>query len=732
MSKTLEIRDILPKMQKHFWKMSKEMVLCETLVDRNSLWEVFQNAIPKEDNEIFIARRVWDCNACHHFMNVMGSVVGITKEYEIVSIWDFTPESSQWYPIVTALSDFVHQNASITNVFLSSEKQVGQKCSRRTIPDDGNRSFLTTFHHFYLDIPDGSTCIANRDDIPSIKSEFFSAKNVFKREMEEFTEEALLDVKSLIDENALYRAEDKKDILDEVLRLLREYQTLEREEQKIPFFWYNAVMKSDAIAKFRNTSLGTLVTDLSTGVNIEDAVKAYEEKVAPENYKRSKPIFSERMREDAKKTLIDLGLENSLGRRFATSRDISVNDVLYVHRSEHGKMKGASPLDDIFDDLPPRKPVKSNFPKERIPYVSIQAFLDDVLPNVTSISALVSNESLSNLVSLIAPQVADAKPLTKWKNNFTWAYNGNLTDSSMKENVKAAGGKVDGDLRCSLQWNDDPQYHNKNDFDLHCTEITDSFKYEIYYRNKGCLSYNNGMLDVDITHPEKGTPAVENIIYTNRKRMKEGKYIFSVYDYDYRGGDDGFSVEIEFDGKVYNYFYKGQLLTGRHIDIAEVTLKDGRFSIKHLLTPSVKNSTIWGIETGSFVPVQMIMYSPNYWDGEDGIGNRHYFFMLQDCKNDQTPNGFYNEFLKDDLRDHRKVFEALGAKMKVNPSDEQLSGLGFSSTRDNHVILKVEMSENSKIFEPGKTKLLDVGFGCYGREHDKVSNSCEAMAMDID
>lgn len=87
--------------------------------------------------------------------------------------------------------------------------------------------------------------------------------------------------------------------------------------------------------------------------------------------------------------------------------------------------------------------------------------------------------------------------------------------------------------------------------------------------------------------------------------------------------------------------------------------------------------------------VNVMMLSPNYWD-EQGIGNKHYFFMLDDCKNPEPVRGFFNEYLNSELTPHRKVFEVLADKMKTPYQEHQLSGLGFSSTMRNSVIVKVD------------------------------------------
>jgi hypothetical protein len=96
----------------------------------------------------------------------------------------------------------------------------------------------------------------------------------------------------------------------------------------------------------------------------------------------------------------------------------------------------------------------------------------------------------------------------------------------------------------------------------------------------------------------------------------------------------------------------------------------------------------WGITTNKFHKVSAIMRSPNYW-GNNKIGNKHLFFVLNDVKNPTPARGLFNEMLKNELNEHRKVFEILGNKLVVPYADRQVSGLGFSDTQRNNLVVKV-------------------------------------------
>ena len=146
------------------------------------------------------------------------------------------------------------------------------------------------------------------------------------------------------------------------------------------------------------------------------------------------------------------------------------------------------------------------------------------------------------------------------------------------------------------------------------------------------------------------------------------------------------------NGELHSYDYAQNTKNNGKVDVATVTLNaDGSFTIKDILPSGVstKSRTVWGISTNQFIPVTVMCYSPNWWDEQNGNGNKHYFFMLKGCVNEEAPNGFYNEQLKSELMEHRRVLEMLGSKAHVQDTPDQLSGLGFSSTRHTELVVKV-------------------------------------------
>ena len=289
-------------------------------------------------------------------------------------------------------------------------------------------------------------------------------------------------------------------------------------------------------------------------------------------------------------------------------------------------------------------------------------------------------------MNILAP-VNPSASIMKWDNNFTWSYNGNVTDS-MKELVKSFGGKVEGRMRFSIMWND--QNDNPDDLDAHCHTPSG----EVYFGNR---RVGNLHLDVDITSPSG--VAVENIIH-NSNTLKPGTYKYSVHNYASRGATSGFKAELEIDGNVFEYTYPKPLGQSEYIQVVTVNVDfNGNVSFDHHLTNEQSSKSIYNISTNQFTKVNSIMLSPNHWCSTAPTGNKHFMFILDGCQTKDTVRGFYNEFLSNDLTPHRKVFEVLASKMQVQPNTEQLAGIGFSSTAPNDLVVKLTDSSSTRMYK---------------------------------
>lgn len=680
------IKEVRERLIENFDQVSKDQFLYEVDLDKDELWNIYLRSFPEGTNPIYRKRTEHDCSACRHFIKSIGSAVWLDTLMKAHSIFEFDTGSDTFQPVMDAMAKYVTKHP-IKDVYFSKERRIGHD------HDFGHDGIIPAmFEHFYVDVPDrmiiSSRMNSRFSTMDTAKGYYRDTKAVFKRSLEEISLDALDTVLELIRSKTLYRGEEWEKPVSDLRGFKNIYDQSVEPERRDNYCWRWAVEIGPVIGRIRNHSIGTLLTDLSAGTELEEAVRKYEAIVAPANYKRPKAIFTKKMLEDAQKKVEELGYMDSLERRFARIDDISVKDILFCNKDVARHMRG-----NVFDEMAKDA---TTAPKSfsRVESIGIDRFISDVLPTAREMEAYFESRHAQNFVSLIAPANPEAKSMFKWDNGFSWAYAGNIADSDIRTNVKNAGGKVDGVLRFSIQWNDLDEY-DENDLDAHCLEPGGVGRNgeEIYFRHMRSMK-TGGTLDVDIIHPVKGKAAVENIVYPVKSMMQSGDYQFFVHCYSGRCGRSGFRAEIEFDGKIYRFEYPHELRQGQRVPVATVRLsKDGEFSIDGRIPSEVSSREIWGIKTNSFVPVSVMMYSPNYWglnEGKSGVGNRHYMFMLDMCINPDKPNGFYNEFLKEELMEHKRVFEALGARMAVPESWDQLSGLGFSSTKRNDLVVKVK------------------------------------------
>ena len=644
-------KDLKSQVQQSFKNLQKHN-LFYVEIDRDKIFQLYLDGFKEEEKQEF------NCNCCKSFLRQYGGVVVIIGNKK-VSIWDNVEAPEQFKKSIQLINAYIH-SLPIYSTFFAEQVKCGTNKNL-----DIKRNII--WEHFYVEIDQKFV----KSNIDTVNGQNKNNKSVFKRALDELTLDSVETVLELIDQNSLYRGKEFEGALKAFLKLKKEYINVINQDT---YVWAKSLEVGPAICGIRNSSIGTLLIDLSEGVELDVAVTKFEKVVAPTNYKRPTSLVTPKMVESAKATLNELGLLDSLDRRYAVSTDISVEDLIFIDKS--------SEVTDIFNDV--SKETVINVRKlAQVEEIQIDEFVEKVVPKAKSVEVLVENRHLSNFTSIIAPEkeskhLEKSIRLFKWNNDYSWSYTGGITDS-IKEKVKAAGGNTVGILRASLEWS------NYDDLDLHCIEPGGQ---EIYFRNK--VSPTSGTLDVDMNAGSGHTRSpVENIIWTNDKRMNEGIYKVLVHNFCQRDmKDQGYTLQIECNGEIFDFAESSNPRTqNKGLEISFTYSRKDGIKFAQNLTSTQLSKEKWGVKTNTFVKVKQMMLSPNHWNGK--IGNKHYMFMLDGCVSDEAPWPFFNEFLSQDLDKHRKVLEILGAKVKVKDSKNQLSGLGFSETQKNSMIVRV-------------------------------------------
>lgn len=656
-------------------------------VTGDALYAAYLAAFPEGTDPIFKTRTEHDCSCCKGFIRRVGNIVTVDDGH-IRTVWDEAAKSAPapYNTVAKVLRDLL-RSSPVDDLFRVSrnETSFGTRTSRSM---DAATGKVYTWEHFYTgDVP-SSLRVASPGEVCGA---FRTTVEVFERGLKELSPEAVDTVLSLIDSNALYRGAEHRGAVASFQKAQRAYRALPENERRT-YVWAKA---QDTAARFRNTVIGTLVTDLSEGQDLERAVRSFESKVAPTNYKRTTALITPGMVKQAMATIEGLGLESALERRYATLADISVRDVLWVDGAAKPLMKGGIG-DVLMAHAQSTRPTVAT--GDYAEDISLDDFVSRVLPEATGVEVLFKNGHVGNLMALTAPVAPEPKQLFRWTNDFAWSYGGNVADS-IKERVKKAGGRVDGaSLRVSLSW------YNYDDLDIHIYEPAGRGVHavssgHIFFANR--RGGTGGTLDVDMN---AGTghsrEPVENVVWTDQ--VPDGAYKVEIHNYCQREtSDPGFVVEVECGGKLSHFTYNKAVRNYGRVTVCTLHMKGGAIERIEAGDPAITSAAVkvekWGLTSEQFVKVSAVTLSPNYW-GDSAVGNKHTFFVLDGARCDEDLRGIYNEFLHPRLEPHRKVFEVIGDKTKCRPTPGHLAGLGFSSTKKDSVILRVRSGKGQRTY----------------------------------
>lgn len=638
-------------------------------IDKKLIWECYLGSFVPGSNPVYLINTTHDCNCCKDFIRDLGRAVSIDDDNNIDTCWNIEINDAVYQKVADALHELV-VSKHIDTIYKSSSLSLATKSN---MGFEGEKS-LITFDHFYYKLDNRYTSTTNRgEDMGHAKSDF----KVLKRGVTELSLSAIETVIDLIDDNSLYLGEQNATKVKAFKVVYETYHSL-HDDKKDNYLWSCVTTVHKSVLTLKNSAIGTLIENITISDDVETSVAKYESIVAPSNYKRPKSIVTEKMIKAAQTKVAELGISNSLQRRHANLDDITINNVIWADAETTAKINNSDVFDDMLSDIPKSLP-------KRAKEIDLHDFIDTVVPDAKSIELYLDNKHNNNMVTLVAPVFKDAPNILKWSNNFTWSYVGNMTDSSVKERVKSKGGNVDGDIRISLSW------FNLDDLDIHMSLPSGR---KVYFGNSQAGGFN---LDVDMNVSRPVKDAVENICARDLSDIASGNYTVMVHNYHEREGniDCGFNVEFEVLGELKTFSHHLNPGAGQIIECFTFNydVNDGVKLVKSNISMSSVSCDIWGLGTKNYHNVGSIMYSPNHWD-DNATGNRHVFFMLNDCKNPDSVRGFYNEYLSSELHKDRKVFEVLGNKMKAEPVDKQLSGVGFSTTKRGELFTALVKTES--------------------------------------
>lgn len=347
------------------------------------LYSTFLSNIPHE------AQQHYDCKACRNFVNRYGGIVKIAGDGTLQPLmWDSAPIF--FSKAVEAVYRRV-RNSKITGVFITDEKILGT-------PKTG------VWNHMAVYVPK-AMIYKNRLYTPGqAMSEKYEDFKMVMSAINKYQLSTVETAVNLLRSDSMYRGEKVLGIAEWFLELKQ------MRPMNTNLVWKKVATAPAGFCHISSSMIGTLLDDIEDGLDFETVRRRFNEKMDPLHYQRPQVVPSAGNVARAEKIVAELGLANSLKRRFARLDEIEtvwkpvVIPFVVESKGVFSGLKTKESTYSLRKDIAPRMMT-----------VTWEKFQRTVLPTAKKIELMVKRYK-NSYAAIVTAEDHDAPPIIQWDN----------------------------------------------------------------------------------------------------------------------------------------------------------------------------------------------------------------------------------------------------------------------------------------------------------------------------
>lgn len=371
-----------------------------TDVDQGKLWDIYINSFPPEQ------RYIYNCRCCRSFLNHFGGLVTIDQDgYKQPLAWstDFPADMPENYREMNAKMLAVVAGSNITTPYFYFEPYHGKPVSCVTKNGQEYR-----WDHMHLEFS-GIQQVANENQIGAAVGMKCTEIDVTRRVLGEYKIEQIETAIRVLNSEKLQGEEKVRGPIEWLHALKKRTQDVKNPVLRDNIIRSAVLRAPSGFCHIRGSSSGQLLEMIASGQTFENIRWAFMQMFDPMTYKRAQADLAAGQIRAAEKRVAELGIANSLQRRFAR---LSEMEMLWMPTEVEVKKPAAS---GVFGHLMPEEKIVGK--DLEVPTVSMtfEKFRKTVLPTAKKIEYYVPAQ-LGNYVSMITAVDPDAPPIVAWDN----------------------------------------------------------------------------------------------------------------------------------------------------------------------------------------------------------------------------------------------------------------------------------------------------------------------------